>query len=811
MAIKYRIEEIFIHEFNQTSYLTVGGWAFSVGHFLDNKLFINGQMIPCQWTVYNRYDICRKFDLPDYQYDIGFRLVCEVPGKIRNVKVTVSDGNETKTLLNKSHAQLKSRISNKSVVYSIDELSLNDERNEGFIKGWAYSLEPEQKIEYHILNEKNIKVPCDIEEMNRDDLFLLQMVDKEHIKCGFAIHFPYSEHSSYRLLIDDGKLPVSFNYSKELDYMEHDHFKLSKIKTAYNYMRVFGLKEMLQKRKDIEEIDVKYHNWFLRHKIKQKELDQQKTVTFSYSPKFSILVPTFNTPENLLIEMIESVRNQSYSNWELCIADGSDESNPARALIRKYAAEDSRIRVDYLDGNYGISGNTNRALDLATGEYIGLFDHDDLLEPDLLFEVVKRLQTEKIDVFYTDEDKLNQATGRFEDPNFKPDFAIDQLRSSNYITHFFVVKTGIIKGVGGFRSDYDGSQDYDIIFRCVEKANKVCHIPKILYHWRIHPGSTAGNPENKLYCYEAGRRAIQSHLERSGLKASVEMMPNGWWGLYHTRYETFGDPGISIIIPTYNNGVKLQNCLESLEHVNTYRNYQVVIVDCGSDDLTTCKYLDKLALSEKYRVIHIKTDSISDAYQEGVKHADHDYLLFMNDEMTVLSPDAISEQLGMCMRDDVGVVGAKVLLENDTVYRAGVVFGLANQSARAVLSYIPDDSPGYQMRAIVPSNFSAVSVMGMCTKKSLFEELGGFEQNFPSYWYDVDYCLKVRQKSKLVVLNTFAKYYIHPDEVTHSEEKIRHIKEIEKETELFKEKWKEVIAKGDPYYNQNLYGKDSAL
>ena len=295
------------------------------------------------------------------------------------------------------------------------------------------------------------------------------------------------------------------------------------VKKVVQYIRVNGVRGLkayiIQ---GVNRIEKPYAEWFTENLPSREELDQQRKTVFDKQPKISIIVPTYRTPEVFLREMMDSVVNQTYGNWELCIADGSEGDSVVEAILEDYTKKDSRIKYRLLEKNLGIADNTNAALELATGEYIGLFDHDDILAENALYEIVNALQEDDYDILYTDEDKISGDGKEHNDPNFKPDFSMDLFRSHNYITHFFVVKHSIMNKIEGFRSEYDGSQDYDLMFRCIENSEKIKHIPMILYHWRIHQNSVAGDPASKMYAYDAGKRAIEAHLKRMNIAASVE-------------------------------------------------------------------------------------------------------------------------------------------------------------------------------------------------------------------------------------------------------------------------------------------------
>lgn len=550
---------------------------------------------------------------------------------------------------------------------------------------------------------------------------------------------------------------------------------------------------------------VEYHHWFLANRIttEEQEIQRDAEKKFAYRPKISVLVPVYRTPIPVLREMIESVCNQTYSNFELCIADGSMGDDVLEDTILQYHKKDARVVYRKLDENSGISGNTNAALSMATGEYVGLLDHDDLLEPDALYEVVSRLQQQPYDILYTDEDKVNEDSTKFMDPNFKPDFSMDLFCSHNYITHFFVVKKSIIDSVGGFRSEYDGSQDYDVMFRCIEQSKDICHIPKILYHWRMITGSTADNPESKMYCYEAGRKAIESHLQRVGIDGTVTM--TDMWGIYHTVYKVVGDPLVSIIIANKDLSDTLDQCIRSIEEKSTYRQFEIIIVENNSTEDATFAYYEKI--QKEYSNVHVVTWEDEFNYSAinnyGVAHAKGEYILLLNNDTEMITPTAIEEMLGICCRKEVGIVGAKLLYPDDTVQHAGVVVGFGGYAGH-VFHGIPRHDLGYMMRPMMNCNYSAVTAACLMVKRSVFDEVGGLTEIYKVACNDIDFCLKVREKGYLVVYNAFSEWYHYESKSRGYEDTPEKMERFQGEVRKFQIRWGKVLEKGDPYYNPNF-------
>jgi len=578
-----------------------------------------------------------------------------------------------------------------------------------------------------------------------------------------------------------------------------------KIKRAWKYLLKHGPVAFKHRflGKDHCEFGIPYEEWLAKNKVTDEELEKQRNHGFEYTPKVSLIVPTYQTPLNYLRQMIESVLAQSYSNWELCIAEGSGGNKGLENAIKEYADKDSRIKVKILDKNYGIAGNSNEALSLTTGEYVALFDHDDLLTPDALFEVVQSLQDTKHDIIYTDEDKVDGDLIAYLDPNFKPDWSPDLFCSHNYITHLFVVKKSILDETGGFREEFEGSQDYDLMFRCIEKAESIWHIPKILYHWRVHDNSVAGDPESKMYAYEAGRRAIEEHYKRTGVDATVEIME--LWGMYHTVFATPENPLVSIIIPNKDHIGELKVCLDSLYKRNTYKNFEVIIVENNSTQKETFDYYEKIQEKHKNIKVVVWEDEFnySAINNFGVNHAKGDYLLFLNNDTKVINPDAIRELLGCCMQKDVGIVGAKLLFKDNTVQHAGVVIGFGGFAGH-VFTGIHKNSFGYMVRARINCNYSAVTAACMMVKRTVFEEVGGFTEAFKVGINDIDFCLKVRETGKLVVFNAHSLWYHYESKSRGYENTPEKLERFEGEIALFRERWAQILRDGDPYYNKNF-------
>ena len=588
-----------------------------------------------------------------------------------------------------------------------------------------------------------------------------------------------------------------------------DYVNLMKKVSPYNikkgilYLRHYGPKGFwikLTERFQKSEID--YKEWLEKNMPARQELDRQEKHKFKYAPKISILVPVYNTPETFLRQMIESVQKQTYGNWELCIANANPANEQVKVILKEYTANDARVKVTDVPENEGIAQNTNKALEIADGTFIGLLDHDDVLAENALYEVVKELnKAVDTDVIYTDEDKVSTAMDEYFSPNFKPDFNLDMLRSNNYFCHFFVAKKELIETVGGFRGEYNGAQDYDLLLRCIEKAERIAHIPKILYHWRVHQESTADNPLSKMYAYDAGQKAIEQHLKRCGVTAEVSKTEN--LGFYRVKYQQEGSPLVSILIPNKDQKDTLDQCLKSIEARTDYENYEIIIIENNSTEQETFEYYKQIK-NPKIRVIEWKDEFNYSAINNfGVRHAKGEYLLFLNNDIEVINSDWLGEMLSNCQREEVGAVGAKLYYPDNTVQHAGVIVGIGGV-AGSVFVGLKRGYTGYMHRASIQQNLSAVTAACMMVKKSVFEEVGGFEEELKVAFNDIDFCLKIREKGHLIVYDPYVELYHYESKTRGAEDTTEKIRRFQSEIEYMRSHWSSILKNGDPAYNPHL-------
>jgi len=541
-------------------------------------------------------------------------------------------------------------------------------------------------------------------------------------------------------------------------------------------------------------LNAQYRLWLLRHELSSKDLAKMKVAveTLGSAPLVSILTPVRDPDEACLRKAIESVQAQTYVRWELCLVNDGSTKPYVRQTLDYYAALDARICVKHLAEPEGIAAASNHALSLATGDFVGLLDHDDELSPDALFAVAKRLNEDPgMDLVYSDEDKL-EVDGSRVDPFFKPAWSPDLLLSMNYIAHFSVLRRSLVEEVGGFRRGFEGSQDYDLFLRVTERTAKIAHIPKILYHWRKSPGSAAGNPAAKPWAYEAGQRAIEDALRRRGVDGSVERSPAA---RYTVKYGLRGTPLVSIVIPTRDRCHLLRQCIQNIEDRTEYASYELIIVDNESTERETLEYLD--AVARKWRVVRCPWPfNFGRINNNGAAHAKGEYLVFLNNDTQVIRPDWLQAMLEQAQRPEVGAVGARLLYPDGRIQHAGVVLGIGGVAGHA-FKHLPRGGQSYFDLADVVRNCTAVTAASMMVPRRVFEEIGGFDERFRVAFNDVDLCLRIGQRGYRVIYTPFALLY-------HHESATRGRLHPADDEALMWKVWGGVIKAGDPYYNPNL-------
>ncbi len=561
-----------------------------------------------------------------------------------------------------------------------------------------------------------------------------------------------------------------------------------------------------------QKVDLDQYNWWIYlNEPHSEQLNQNEKIIpvintnhESNKVKISIAVPIFETPQNFLIEMLESVLSQTYPNWELCLVNGGSRSPHVKEILEEYSQKDARIKALHLSQNLGIAGNTNKAISMAEGEFVALMDHDDTLASFALSEVVKTIEENpNADLIYSDEDVLSEDGKKRYDPHFKPNWSPDLLRSHNYINHLTVIRKKLLEEIGGFREDFEFSQDHDLFLRISEKTAQIVHIPKALYHWRAHEGSAAGNSLNKMaVAIQSSIKALKQHLERRGIQGEVE--PGFYLCVYKTSYAIPGNPKVSILIPNKDNVGLLEKCIHSILNKTTWSNYEIIIIENNSEKEETFAFYETLKTNDKIRILQWNNPFNWSAINNfGARYANGEVFLFLNNDTEVITPDWIQEMLMHALRKEIGCVGAKLYDQDKNIQHAGIVVGMG---------WIPNSTGGIGTAANQLENQkdeyrdanwikNVMAVTGAClmVRKDIFEKLRGFDESSKINYTDVDFCIRAFKKGYLNLYTPYSQLF-HYGRQTRGSQDIP----SENETRWFLGKYKDLIEKGDPYWNPNL-------
>ncbi len=826
----YSIDKIccYVNDDNR-AYLQIVGWAFlKSGKNKNLQVYINNKQTEMYMKYIDRADVQKMYK--DYNINLNSGFVIDVEFEVENQnECNIGIGFESGQIL--FEANLKEYMEfevEPEIKYYIEQTIYNNEIIS--IDGWGFaaSVIDMQKIdsvpvELSVINEDGQQETIVLKRKYRADVNENFGLEKSKKEFGFEVKWKNTQKNKgiYTVVLKGGKTSEKFivecnklvDQAREENRKYENFFDMLKNRDEelfiddWHYLVNFGWKKYCDRiKKRFQDTEEVYNVWRKKYIPNARKLKKQRAEKLDYEPCISIIVPTYKTPEKFLKEMIDSVRNQSYENWELCIGDGSVTEDTVKNVVESYQKKDKRIKMLCLSENLGIAGNTNAALSIATGDYIALLDHDDILAPDALYEVVKWMNEhykDETDVIYTDEDKVSFDLKDYFEPHFKSDYNLDLIRSNNYICHLFVAGKSIVDQVGGFRKEYDGSQDYDFILRCIEQSKHVEHVPKVLYHWRCHPGSTAANQESKMYCYEAGKRAIEDHLKRMG-EDDCQVVMTEHLGFYHVIYPIREQKKVSIIIPNKDQKEILERCIESVIQKTDYKNYEIIIVENNSTTNEIFEYYKTIEQRENIRVVIWKDKFNYSAINNfGVRYANGEYLLFLNNDIEVIRENWLSEMLANVQRKEVGIVGAKLLYPDNMVQHAGVIIGMGGIAGHP-LSRHPADDCGYFARGIIQQNLNAVTAACMLTKKEVYEKVNGFEEKLAVAFNDIDLCLKVRKAGYLIVYDPEALLYHHESISRGKEDTLEKRNRFEGEVDYMAKKWKDVLEKGDEYYNPNL-------
>jgi glycosyltransferase involved in cell wall biosynthesis len=556
-----------------------------------------------------------------------------------------------------------------------------------------------------------------------------------------------------------------------------------------------------------------YQAWLQRYATltdESREAMRNKMAGFAVQPLISVLMPVYNAPVEFLSQAIESVRSQLYPNWELCIADDASTDPQVRALLESAAIQDSRIKIDFRASNGHISQASNSALTLAQGEFVALFDHDDLLTEHALYWIVEAInRNPDAGLIYSDEDKVDAANRRF-DPYFKSELNYELLLAQNMICHLGVYRTALVRSLGGFRSDFDGAQDYDLALRVIEQLEpaQVVHVPHVLYHWRAIAGSTALAAGEKNYAAVAGRRAVVEHLARRGLAAEVTAAPEAS-AQNRVRFACpTPQPLVSIIIPTKDRADLLEMCLNSLQAKTSYTNYEVIIVDNGSVEPATQALFDRLQ-APRFKVVRDdRPFNYSALNNNAARLARGELLCLMNNDIEILTPDWLEEMVSFACREDVGCVGARLWYPDGRLQHGGCVIGVGGIAGHSH-KYLARGQVGYFARAVLHQSFSAVTAACLLVRRAVFEQMGGLDEQLVVAFNDVDFCLRVQAAGYRNVWTPYAEMNHHESASRGEEDSPEKIARFKKEIDCMKARWGDYLLHDPTYsYNLTLDGED---
>lgn len=700
---------------------------------------------------------------------------------------------------------------NEDIKVIFDSIYRDKTTNNLTITGWALDTITKESPTFTINNENQVSA-YNIQRVLREDVNQIYQTEPA-IEAGFVVtlegikqkkvlpfHFQSSAHV----------VTVDFPLNKKYPVIPGTEDKVTRLwikaKKGFKYMAKNGISHTIQRAK-IEKLrnQASYPNWLARNEVLDIEAMTQEIATFHYQPKISIAMPVYNVEEKWLRLCIDSILNQVYTNWELCMADDASTDPNVKKILTEYQQLDERIQVVFREQNGHISEATNSALAIATGEFVALLDNDDELAINAFYEVVKVLnENPELDLIYSDEDKIDMDGNR-SDPAFKPDWSPDLLLGTNYISHLGVYRRSILEEIGGFRKGYEGSQDYDLVLRFTEKTTKerITHIPKVLYYWRMLPTSTAVDQGSKGYAFEAGLRAVQDALVRRGINGHATHGAAN--GLYDVYYDIESEKLVSIIIPTKNGYKDVQRCVSSIIEKTTYQNYEIIMADNGSTDPKMHELYAEFEQQLPGRFFVESIDipfNFSTINNRAAKKAHGEYLLFLNNDTEVITENWLTLMVSFAQQERIGCVGAKLLYPNNTVQHAGVILGLGGVAGHGHYGY-PHGDLGYFGRLAINVNYSAVTAACLLMKKADFDAVGGFEEAFTVAFNDVDLCLKVQALGRDNVWLHEAELYHFESQTRGYDDKGKKKKRFEQEKVMMEEKWGPLI-ENDPFYNPNL-------
>lgn len=685
-----------------------------------------------------------------------------------------------------------------NIKFHIDRVNYIKEYKKVIISGWMFS---DSEIDIEILYKYAKKNK--INKVKREDV--AEHFNLKDSEVGFDLEMSLDKTSSLLPLkfytVNDAAIVKIKLFNRPKIFSKKslfDFYCFSKQKGIFNAIK-HGIDLIFNGPTSMESSTLDINQQYEIFLERQPKFEL-KNECFEYNPLISILIPVYNVSEKWLRICLDSVLNQTYKNWELCVVDDASPSDHIKTVLEEYAKKDKRVKYSIRKQNGHISVASNDALSLASGEYIALLDNDDELSINALAEVIRLLnQNKMLDLIYTDEDKIDEKGNRF-DPHFKTDWAPDTFMSMNYICHFTVLRKNIVEEVGGFRLGYEGAQDYDLFLRVTEKTQKIAHIPQILYHWRALDTSTAKSLGSKNYSYIAGKKALEDALRRRNISGKVVEENN----IYSIEYSVTGKDKVSIIIPTKDQSETLDVCLNSIFQKTTYPSFEIIVVNNNSIEPETFALFEKYKM--KYDNFKVMENNIKFNYSklnnDAVKLAEGKYIVLLNNDIEVITPNWLELMLGYAQLEHIGAVGAKLLYPDDTVQHCGVILGIGGVAGHTH-KYATRQDLGYYARLAVPYNYSAVTAACLMVKKSKFLEVDGLEEKLEVAFNDVDFNIKLLKEGYYNIVLPKVQLYHYESKSRGHEDTPEKINRFNKEMNFMKNKWSHILEK-DRFYNDNF-------
>jgi len=799
MLEKFNVVRVRFH-IEEKQILVIQGWKYEMETGDKLTVTLDGRELPWNMKKYDGMEVRQRYMIYDLGIEEEYFLYVALPENFDHCQeLTVSAAGQP-VFQKKVSALLKQQ---QELDLFVEQTVL--EKGTCYIKGWAASI---ASVTVRAFGPGGRELPAETSWHERRDVVQVYRETDSLKDAGFEITLPHHGLAQVWLEFSNGSRRSRVKVPVMTTFLFENVMGSSYLGKGMRFLQRHGMKEFCTRtmqvlmQKSAPQGD--YEKYRRAVMPTEEELFRQRRENWREKPLFSIVVPLYKTPEKYLQQLIDSIQSQTYENWELCLSDGSGAPSPLESYLGKLEQREKRVKVIRHETPLKISDNTNAAIQRASGDYIVFADHDDLLTEDALYECALALKKHpQTELIYSDEDKISMNGKRYFEPHFKSDYNPDLLCSMNYFCHLVVVKRTLLEKTGLLDAAFDGAQDYDFVLRCTEHTRNIHHIPKVLYHWRAHENSTAENPESKRYAFEAGKRAVEAHYARRNLPAKVEM--GEYPGLYRTVWQWQEQPLISILIPNKDHTEDLQKCIQSIEKYSTYRNYEYIIIENNSELPENFAYYKKLEEeNEKAHVVCWEGGfNFSAINNFGAEYANGEYLLFLNNDTEMINPDCLWQLLGYCMREDVGVVGARLYYEDNTIQHAGVVIGFGGIAGHTFIGF-DRQANGYFSRIICAQDYSAVTAACMMTKKSVFLQAGGMTEELVVAFNDIDYCMKVQELGKLVVYNPYAQLYHYESKSRGLEDSPEKQERYYKEMKYFVTKWKEYMDQGDPYYNPNL-------